>query len=205
MSDPKAQRPRAAVLADLAVFLLIFFGLWTLAVAKLWDDLGGGPGWAAVKFALWVGLSAPYARLSFGAGWMHRTGLASLSWRGLLLGAAAAALMLIFLQTTDASWPPPTVSTVLLPLAAEFTFRGVLQERLRYALGGSAAAAVIVQALLFTGAHVPGWLLLDLHPGPVGVGTVLVVGLIAGALRAATGSLWPGAILHVVNNLAAPG
>ena len=193
------------MLADLAVFLLIFFGLWSLAIARLWEGLGGGPAWAAVKFALWMGLSVPYARLCFGPGWIGRTGLATLSWRGLLVGAAAAALMGILLQMTDASWPTPTPAAVLLPLAGEFTFRGVVQERLRYALGGGAAAAVFMQALLFTAAYVPGWLLLGLHPGPVGVGTMLAVGLAAGTLRAATGSLWPGAILHVVNNLAAPG
>lgn len=205
MSDTQTQRPQGAVLADLAIFLVLFFGLWTLAVARLWDDLGGGPWWTVLKFVLWGVLPALYARLSFGPFWIRRTGAWPVTWRALLIGAAAGAIMLIAVQMTDASWPPPTLSAVLLPLVAEFLFRGVLQERLRYALGGHAAPAVIVQALLFTAACAPGWLLLGLHPGPVGVGTVLAVGLVAGTLRAATGSLWPGAILHVVNNLAAPG
>lgn len=209
MSDPQAPRPpqrtQGAVLADLAVFLALFFGLWTLSVASLWNDLGGGPWWAVLKLVLWGVLPALYARLCFGPSWIRRTGAWPVSWRVLLIGAAAGAATLVAVQLTDAAFPPPTVSAVLLPLAAELLFRGVLQERLRYALGGRAAPAVIVQALLFTAAHVPGWVLLDLRPGLVGIATVLAVGLVAGALRAATGSLWPGAFLHVVNNLAAPG
>jgi membrane protease YdiL (CAAX protease family) len=205
VNETKAQPRRAAVLADLIVFFALFAGLWTLAVAKLWNDLGGTPWWYLLKALLWAVLPAFYARLSFGPGWKQRTGLLALSWRLALIALAAGTAMLLAVQMTDAAWPPLTLSAFLVPLVEEFAFRGVVQERLRFALGGRQVAAVIVQALLFTSMHVPGWVLLDLHPGAVGVAAVLAVGLLAGALRAWTGSLWPGYALHLINNLAAPG
>jgi membrane protease YdiL (CAAX protease family) len=51
--------------------------------------------------------------------------------------------------------------------------------------------------------HVPGWLQLDLPMTPQLVGTVFAVGLICGALRQWSQSLWPGVAAHWAINIGA--
>ena len=77
---------------------------------------------------------------------------------------------------------------VLPPLVEEITFRGILLERLavKWRLG----VAVIISAVFFG----------ILHADPVGAG---MFGVITGLLYLRTGSLWPGIIIHFINNAVA--
>ena len=39
------------------------------------------------------------------------------------------------------------------------------------------------------------------HKGPAGMAYALVCGLVLGTIRSRTGSVWPGMLLHTLNNL----
>ncbi len=67
-------------------------------------------------------------------------------------------------------------------------FRGAVQGLLR-PLGPR--AAVCVQAALFA----------VQHGGAAGIAYALVLGVLLGTIRQCTGRVWPGWVLHTVNNL----
>jgi uncharacterized protein len=77
---------------------------------------------------------------------------------------------------------------ILPPLVEEVTFRGVLLER--FAVKWRVGVAVILSAVFFG----------ILHADPVGAG---MFGVVTGLLYLRTRSLWPGIIIHFVNNLVA--
>lgn len=77
---------------------------------------------------------------------------------------------------------------ILPPLVEEIAFRGILLER--FAVKWRVGVAVVVAAVLFG----------ILHADPVGAG---MFGVVTGLLYLRTGSLWPGIIIHFVNNLVA--
>ena len=77
---------------------------------------------------------------------------------------------------------------VIGPLAEELVFRGAIQQ-LALPLGRWQAAAL--QAVLFA----------VQHGTPAGMAWALGCGLVLGALRERTGRVWPGMLLHTLNNL----
>ncbi|MEZ4311157.1 MAG: CPBP family intramembrane glutamic endopeptidase [Polyangiaceae bacterium] len=81
------------------------------------------------------------------------------------------------------------IAAVLAPLLEEAVFRGALQSALQGRLGG--VFALIATALLFA----------IIHP-QVGLGLVgvLVLGLMLSLVRLHERSLWPGVVLHAINN-----
>ncbi|TQS41435.1 CPBP family intramembrane glutamic endopeptidase [Cryptosporangium phraense] len=77
---------------------------------------------------------------------------------------------------------------VLTPIGEEFLFRGVVATvLLRY----GALIGVVGSALIFAAMHGPNIVFV----------TALVVGLIAAELRRRSGSVWPGVVAHLVNNV----
>ncbi|MDP9794040.1 membrane protease YdiL (CAAX protease family) [Catenuloplanes nepalensis] len=77
---------------------------------------------------------------------------------------------------------------VLTPIGEEFLFRGVVTTvLLRY----GALIGVVGSSLIFALAHGLNIIFV----------TALVVGLITAELRRRSGSVWPGVLAHVVNNL----
>ena len=89
-------------------------------------------------------------------------------------------------------WVSWTLMALLPPVAEELLFRGWLLSAL---LGqrpsrGRLAAAVVVQAALFAVAHVL----------PERMPATFSLGLVAGCLRLATGSILPAIVLHSVHN-----
>lgn len=77
---------------------------------------------------------------------------------------------------------------ILPPLVEETVFRGVLVER--FTVKWNLVAAILVSAGLFG----------ILHVDPVGAG---VFGVVTTLLYLRTGSLWPGILIHLANNLVA--
>ena len=77
---------------------------------------------------------------------------------------------------------------VAAPVVEELVFRGAVQQ-LAQPLGKR--QAICLQAVLFALQHV----------GPAGMAWALVCGLVLGALRERTGRVWPGVLLHTLNNL----
>ena len=105
---------------------------------------------------------------------------------GYLLGSSASSLpvpallperLLTFLHHCAAA-----------PIAEELVFRGAIQG-LAKPLGRW--QAVLLQAVLFA----------VQHGTPAGMAYALVCGLALGALRERTGKVWPGMLLHTLNNL----
>ena len=131
------------------------------------------------------------------------------AWWALAVGALAGAVALL----VPGLWPPRglapleaaiawpsgklavAVVALLVPAAEELFFRGLVFGALRPRLGN--AGAVIGASILFLLAHVPQ----DLgNPGAlVAVG---ITGVLLGALRAASGSVWPCVLAHVLYNTA---
>ena len=77
---------------------------------------------------------------------------------------------------------------IAAPVVEELVFRGIIQQLAR-PLGERQAVAL--QAVLFA----------VQHRGPAGMAYALVCGLVLGTLRSRTGSVWPGMLLHTLNNL----
>lgn len=74
------------------------------------------------------------------------------------------------------------------PLAEEIVFRGAVQSFLQPLGGGT---AVLLQALLFA----------VQHGSAAAVAYAFCMGLVFGWMRQRTGSVLPGAALHIINNL----
>ena len=89
-------------------------------------------------------------------------------------------------------WVSWTLMALLPPVAEELLFRGWLLSALagERPKRGRLAAAVVVQAALFAVAHVL----------PERMPATFSLGLVAGCLRVATGSLLPAVVLHSVHN-----
>ena len=77
---------------------------------------------------------------------------------------------------------------IAAPVVEELVFRGVIQQ-LAQPLGRWQAAAL--QAVLFA----------VQHGGAAGIAYALVLGVLLGTIRQHTGRVWPGWVLHTVNNL----
>ena len=77
---------------------------------------------------------------------------------------------------------------VAAPVVEELVFRGAVQQ-LAQPLGKG--QAICLQAVLFA----------LQHGTPAGMAYALVCGLALGALRDRTGKVWPGTLLHTLNNL----
>ena len=77
---------------------------------------------------------------------------------------------------------------IAAPVVEELVFRDAVQGLLQ-PLGPR--AAVCVQAALFA----------VQHGGAAGIAYALVLGVLLGTIRQRTGRVWPGWVLHTVNNL----
>ena len=100
----------------------------------------------------------------------------------------AGRLLALFLPAPAAGIPLLLKVCAAAPLVEELVFRGAVQRCLR-PLGRQ--QAVLLQAVLFAAQH----------GSPAGVLYALVCGLALGALADRTGHLWPGMLLHSLNNL----
>ena len=101
---------------------------------------------------------------------------------GRLLAAGCGLLPL------DAAGQAFVLHCIAAPAAEEWAFRGIIQHALQ-PLGSR--AAVFVQAVLFAAQH----------GGAAGILYALGMGLLLGVLRQRTGRVWPGWLLHTLNNL----
>ena len=77
---------------------------------------------------------------------------------------------------------------LLARLAEEGVFRGAVQRRAQPLGRGQ---AILLQAVLFA----------LQHGSAAAMAYALVCGLVLGTIRSRTGSVWPGMLLHTLNNL----
>jgi hypothetical protein len=83
---------------------------------------------------------------------------------------------------------------VAAPLSEELVFRGFMLEGMRHSRAGPVLAVLITAGV---------WAAIHTQYGPLGIGTVFVMGLVLGAARLKTGSIWVPVVLHGLNNLVA--
>lgn len=102
--------------------------------------------------------------------------------------AALAALLLPSQVLEDAGSLTALRLCLAAPLAEELVFRGVVQSFLQPLGSGG---AVMVQALLFA----------MQHGSAAAMVYALCMGLVLGWMRQRTGSVLPGIVLHIINNL----
>ena len=105
----------------------------------------------------------------------------------LLAGKVLAAALPLPPENGARAWAfvPPCIAA---PIVEELVFRRAVQQ-LAQPLG--VRQAVALQAVLFA----------LQHGSPAGMAWALVCGLALGALRERTGRVWPGMLLHTLNNL----
>ena len=160
--------------------------------------------WQRVDVVRTLGLGLPR---SVGRAVLAALGAASLG-AGLFIVSAA---VMLALQGTEVSpairslserligliqqhpwWVSWTLMALVPPVAEELLFRGWLLSALsgERPTRGRLAAAVVVQAALFAVAHIL----------PERMPATFSLGLVAGCLRVATGSLLPAVVLHSVHN-----
>jgi uncharacterized protein len=204
------------ILVGLAVFAAVGYGLPVLfgrfGVADALGPVTYGlilTGWSGIAGLLGF-LAADRLRIRSAAAF----GVRGISWKWVLIGIAGGIVALLLGRLAAVGviavfGPQPNVQqsyadaasggtatvvvslvllAVLTPLGEEFVFRGVVTTALlRY----GPWIGVLGSALIFALMH-------GINPAFM---TALIVGLVAGELRRRSDSLWPGVLVHVVNNL----
>ena len=88
------------------------------------------------------------------------------------------------------------------PIIEEFVFRGFLLTKLEKQMDGM--QAVVMSAIVFTVLHFPGWILLS-HMTPIVLlmtsAQVFIFGFILGIIKRQSKSVYPGMVVHIINNL----
>lgn len=210
--DPTAVPPRTVDLADGLIAVVLFFVLQSVAMVIA---VGGGlppgvslfVGFAAagaltvamVFYTLWRHDVKLRGQLGFwGSGWLQALG------RGVLGGAAAAAIAAVYLKVVLplfpaaepstaaaneilASWLFPLLAVVAAPLVEEILFRGLVFRGMRRMMGFLPAA--LASAALFA----------VVHP-PVSVAPVFVLGVVAAWAYERSGLLLAPIVAHAVYN-----
>lgn len=208
------------ILVGLAVMALVGYGL-PITLSRLGVSEALGP----VVFGLFLAALSGVAGLAaFAAAAYLRVrslpafGVRRTTGRWLLIGVAgglialvvariaAAAYYYLFHPTDNVQQPYADAASggiltvilsllflaVLTPIGEEFLFRGVVTTALlRY----GAVVGVVGSSVIFALMH-------GLNAVFV---TALVVGLVAAELRRRSGSVWPGVVVHVTNNLIGQG
>lgn len=94
-------------------------------------------------------------------------------------------------------------SIILVGFSEEVLFRGFILEKLREKT--NFVKANIIQSVLFTLIHFPGWILLNafINPGIIGnIVFIFAIGAILGYVFVKTDSLWSVIIIHSFTNFA---
>lgn len=161
-------------------------GLLTVAFIRARTDWRGlGAVRCHRRWLLWAGAAVP--------GFLG----VSMIW-GLLLQSLGVEPQQDISAAVLGSWPSLEASlmvgygVLVAPLVEELLFRGFLLPPLARRLGGRAGVAV--SATLFGMMH---------FSDPQAVPPLIIMGAMLGALRLASGSLWPALLLHVGNNAVA--
>jgi len=207
-----------SVLIGIAFAVAILLSDRHLSVAGVTDALNGklglfssvGEFFTAVAA---VGLIAIFIRAKKTISIRQYLGLGKVNWRSLLgaLGIALALLVLsgglglllkrpqsqfdINLYKTSV-WPPLLWAALIVfaPLFEETLFRGFLFEGFLHSRMG-AALTIIITALVWSSLHIQ----YDLFD----MANIFVLGLVLGAVRLRTGSLWNTMAMHAMWNLVA--
>jgi membrane protease YdiL (CAAX protease family) len=193
-------------LLELTLFVGGFFAAWTVAVLAVWKL-----GWLPEQYrpwfrtAIWCGAAVVWVRWQQPRDPLRQLGLWPVSQVSIfasLIGFAALfgwnILRVQILEPQLGRLAELSLGgyawSLIGVLVEELIFRGVIQPQLAQKF--PASIAIALTALLFLAIHIPGWLLLAIPIGPVGVASILALGGITGAIRHWTASLWPAVAAH---------
>lgn len=199
-------------LAEVLVFqyvgwavLIVFFALSSTRALPVRLGLGSKPAGGAFGTEGW-GPARLFAAGALGACLLALPSMAInfVQFHVTPLGQTAAwRQILLTLPPTPAWWTLMAVGSFgLVPIIEEAFYRGYAQGRLEQAFG--AGPAIWATALLFSLSHGQYLERFDLLNG-LTLASVLFFGLGVGVLRAVTGSIWPGVLVHMAVNLPLPG
>ncbi|MEC3976813.1 CPBP family intramembrane glutamic endopeptidase [Amycolatopsis sp. H20-H5] len=175
--------PATLGLIEGALSAVAALGAFAVAVAlriRSWSALGAGRvSWRWLLVGLGAGVLAVVLSRLVAVAFVAITGITANPQDGYNSAATAGPLALALSMVLIA---------VATPIGEELLFRGLLTTALmRY----GAVVAVVGSAAIFAFAH--------------GINTILpiafVIGLINAELRRRSGSVWPGVVVHIVNNV----
>lgn len=188
----------AILLAAWAVATIAGARLATGGGASLDQLVTHGPYWGVVAAVVVLAVATRLLRLP-DAGWSQAPWphAARLAWLPLLF------IVLFLAVAFGLGKPAPSVvawvalNTFLVGLSEEWMFRGAMWTALRARMG--AWSALWISSALFGGVHALNALVTgDLKQGLVQSGAAFMSGVFFCALRARTGSLWPGIAVHAL-------
>lgn len=169
-----------ALLIGFGAAVIYFISGWLLALVLPTQTL-----LCTLLQPIQVVVLAAYSEVSLGVCRPKRLALAPV---GLFLGLMLLSALLLPGQTgfEKEVWSALRLC-LAAPLAEELVFRGAIQG----ALQPFGSSAVLIQAVLFAAQH----------SGAAGMLYALCMGLALGWLRQQSGSVLPGMLLHILNNL----
>jgi membrane protease YdiL (CAAX protease family) len=172
-------------------------------------NIGAGVLFPAQMVAVALVFPATYwlARLARTGDTWGYLGYRRFGWKPLLLGAFGIGLiggissllisepnstMLALFRDSNSRVALWITVVVLAPLTEEWVFRGFVFEGLSLVPGGAVTATLITSLL---------WASIHLQYSWREMSVIFLFGLVLGAVRHATGSVWPLILLHIFNNL----
>ncbi len=214
--------------ANVGLYILIFFALWTIRATLLYpiDETiqAQSPAWRqvyadAVRVIMWIVPVFVYLAVVDKVAPLQFLYLKTpVDRRGLLVGGVVAALYLacgfaltyllagngqpkqISIDVTSWQWYNILLGVPIAPLAEEILFRGFVLRKLQ----GFARfwPANLLTAALFMAIHWPYWLYSQgWNTGLIAASlSVFGFGLLLGYLVHKTNSLWPSIVTHTLNN-----
>jgi membrane protease YdiL (CAAX protease family) len=218
--NPSALPTRAIVSKTLLSILLLYLS-WTLAwlleqAIETHTELLATAGarfvyWTLMKIAIWISLAliirfTPGQHIELCPSGQLRSALLWGLGVGLLIGAIATVRNLIIGQPLfSVTWGWALVNAVIVaPIIEEILFRGAVLPTLRQHL--SFPIANTLTAMLFLGAHFPGWyfqgeLVDNLTSLIHGALPVLLLGWVFGYIAYLSKSVLGSMLTHALNNL----
>src|SRR4051794_13692029 len=195
-----------------ALLIAAWIGAWiasgALGVGRL-SPAGQFLYWTCAKLLIWVVPMLVVITFFLKRSAFEYLALGKFS-RGLRFGLAIGLALVcvafsVDVMTKHFAWPtlgPPLLNAVVVaPLLEEVVFRGFILRTLLES-GERFWPANVTTALMFLGLHLPGWYFSGLltHDRGLLSLTIVLVGLVAGLARRASGSTWASVFVHFSNN-----
>lgn len=186
-----------------------FFLLWLLRVLLLpspvADTLNGDIIGTAIRIVLFLGPIVLVTRYFYREKTTEAFALHSPKKVGIYIALAYTVLLVAdafvtrHITFTTNIWI--LLNIPFAPIIEELVFRGFLLTKLEKQMDGM--QAIVVSAIIFTVLHFPGWILL-LHMSLIVLvmnsAQVFIFGFILGFIKRQAKSVYPGMVVHIVNN-----
>lgn len=190
-------------------FVAGFFLIWLLRVLLLSspvaDSLVGDVIGTSIRFVLFLGPAVMVSRYfyhekfteAFALHKPRKTGVyLAIAYTILLVADAFVTRNIVFTRNIWILFNIP-----FAPIIEELVFRGFLLTELEKQMDGM--QAIVVSAIVFTLLHYPGWILLS-HMSLIVLvmnsAQVFIFGFILGFIKRQSKSVYPGMVVHIVNN-----